>query len=257
MAREADRLRASLRVRRLEAAMEAVFSEALANLVKKVMAHAGIEPSPTSLTASVAPTDLKIILGLWQKEIDKGITPKMEAWYREQFDIASSLLPTDVNVFLGPNVRDVRATQYVKQVRNRLVGIGDTMYEHATDVLRTSLETGEGAAKAAMRVADALQVSTARATTIARTEAAGAVNGADQAIAQELQTAGIVTMKTWLATSDDRTRESHVEADGQSVDVNEPFDVGGEELMYPGDPDGEAGEVINCRCTTILELADN
>lgn len=236
--------------------MEDVFSKALNDLVKKVLAHARIDPAEaTALTASVSPSDLKIILALWQKEIDNGITPRMAAWYREQFDIASGLLPNEVNVFLGPNVRDVRAAAYVKRVRNRLVGIGDTMYERATDALRTSLETGEGAAKAATRVADVLQVSAARATTIARTEAAGAVSGADQGVAQELHTAGIVTRKTWLATSDERTRESHSDADGQSVDVNQPFDVGGEEIMYPGDPDGEAGEVVNCRCTTVLELS--
>jgi hypothetical protein len=27
-----------------------------------------------------------------------------------------------------------------------------------------------------------------------------------------------------------------------------PFDIGGEALMYPGDPAGSAGQVINCRC---------
>ncbi len=33
--------------------------------------------------------------------------------------------------------------------------------------------------------------------------------------------------------------------------VNEAFDVGGEALMYPGDPSGSAGNTINCRCTVL------
>ncbi len=50
---------------------------------------------------------------------------------------------------------------------------------------------------------------------------------------------------------DSKTREDHAEADGQEVGMDEPFDVGGEQLMYPGDPAGSAGNVINCRCTVI------
>jgi hypothetical protein len=33
-----------------------------------------------------------------------------------------------------------------------------------------------------------------------------------------------------------------------NVPIDEPFIVSGEELMYPGDPSGSAGNVINCRC---------
>jgi len=32
------------------------------------------------------------------------------------------------------------------------------------------------------------------------------------------------------------------------VGMNEPFLVGGASLMYPGDPNGPASEIINCRC---------
>jgi hypothetical protein len=34
--------------------------------------------------------------------------------------------------------------------------------------------------------------------------------------------------------------------------IDKPFDVGGEQLMYPGDPDGGSpGNTINCRCTVL------
>ncbi len=33
--------------------------------------------------------------------------------------------------------------------------------------------------------------------------------------------------------------------------MDEAFDVGGEQLMYPGDPAGSAGNICNCRCTVI------
>ena len=62
---------------------------------------------------------------------------------------------------------------------------------------------------------------------------------------------GFEVMKKWLATLDDRTRESHVDLDGEVVEVDEPFSNG---LMYPADPSGEPEEVYNCRCTMISEI---
>lgn len=43
-------------------------------------------------------------------------------------------------------------------------------------------------------------------------------------------------------------RIAHIEADGQVVNVDEPFDVDGEELMYPRDPNGSPENTINCHC---------
>ena len=63
--------------------------------------------------------------------------------------------------------------------------------------------------------------------------------------AQEL---GIELEKQWIATGDDRTRDTHLEADGQTVPINEPFKVGDTEMEEPGDPAG-GGEAWNCRCT--------
>jgi uncharacterized protein with gpF-like domain len=43
-------------------------------------------------------------------------------------------------------------------------------------------------------------------------------------------------------------RVTHLFADGQVRKANEPFDVGGEELMYPRDPSGSPENTINCHC---------
>jgi hypothetical protein len=39
--------------------------------------------------------------------------------------------------------------------------------------------------------------------------------------------------------------------DGQKVELDEPFEVDGYELMYPADPSGEPEMVYNCRCAMI------
>ena len=54
--------------------------------------------------------------------------------------------------------------------------------------------------------------------------------------------------KVWNAIGDDRTRPDHLDADGQEVALDDTFLVGGEDLLYPGDPAGSDEEIINCRC---------
>jgi len=41
---------------------------------------------------------------------------------------------------------------------------------------------------------------------------------------------------------------SHSAVDGQIRKINEPFDVGGEKLQYPRDPNGKPENIINCNC---------
>lgn len=73
----------------------------------------------------------------------------------------------------------------------------------------------------------------------------------------ELEDMGTIMKKRWIATADERTRESHLLLDGEEVDLDETFSNG---LMYPGDPDADdPGEVYNCRCsmeTVILGFMD-
>jgi hypothetical protein len=46
-------------------------------------------------------------------------------------------------------------------------------------------------------------------------------------------------------------RSTHLAADGQHVPVDEPFDIGGIEMMYPRDPAAPIEETINCGCDHV------
>lgn len=54
-------------------------------------------------------------------------------------------------------------------------------------------------------------------------------------------------LKQWDASLDARTRDSHARVDGEIRELDEKFSNG---LMFPGDPNGAAAEVVNCRCTS-------
>lgn len=83
----------------------------------------------------------------------------------------------------------------------------------------------------------------------ARTAVTGAQNAGRQDSYEAAAKLGIKVRKRWIATKDNRTRHEHGAADGQIVDYDQPFDVGGEELMYPGDSSGSAWNIYNCRCS--------
>jgi hypothetical protein len=92
----------------------------------------------------------------------------------------------------------------------------------------------------------------------ARTAITEAENAGRQAAAEQLEEKGVILQKRWVATHDSRTREAHLEADGQTVDNDKPFIVGGEELMYPGDKSlGASGwNIYNCRCTRVTDTSN-
>lgn len=88
----------------------------------------------------------------------------------------------------------------------------------------------------------------------ARTAVTAAQNGGRQDTYTSAKAMGIELKKEWLATLDARTRPAHGAADGQQVDVDEPFILDGYKLMFPGDKSAPAYLVYNCRCSTIAAL---
>lgn len=82
----------------------------------------------------------------------------------------------------------------------------------------------------------------------ARTATTYAQNKAKQDRLMDLKKQGCSVTKKWKATADERTRPEHWEAHLQEVDVDQPFEVGGELLMEPGDPSASGWNKYNCRC---------
>ena len=88
----------------------------------------------------------------------------------------------------------------------------------------------------------------------ARTAITCAQNAGNLDSFYKAQEMGIDTEKQWVCTQDDRTRESHLELDGEHIPLDDEFSNG---LQYPGDPSGDPGEVYNCRCTMVAYFPDS
>lgn len=83
---------------------------------------------------------------------------------------------------------------------------------------------------------------------IAKTEGHRIQNESAYNVQVRAKEKGANIVKQWDSTLDSRTRESHQKLDGEIVNVNEKFSNG---LLYPGDSNGTASEVVNCRCTLL------
>lgn len=90
--------------------------------------------------------------------------------------------------------------------------------------------------------------------TNARTAMTGAQNAGRIVRLAEAKGKGIKVKKEWMATLDEHTRWQHADLDGQKVETDQPFKIGGYTIMYPGDPHAHPSMIYNCRCTLVVIL---
>jgi hypothetical protein len=134
----------------------------------------------------------------------------------------------------------------------RLSAVTSTSRKQIKEVLNRGVQEGWGID----RIASEMQRSAGglvRATRIARTEIIASSNIGSFMGAKATQ---LPLKNSWLSTSDGRTRDDHAEADGQTVAMDDLFNVGGDQLLVPGDwqHGASAGMIINCRCTETFEV---
>lgn len=140
------------------------------------------------------------------------------------------------------------AQQYIDSevIRQRITSVTETTRAQIIAAVSRGYAEGLGQDGVADYIESVVaEISRYRAEVIARTETHGAANFGAMGAAEAT---GLPLLKEWVAAADERTRETHREADGQTVPMEQAFEVGADFLMFPGDPAGSAEEVINCRC---------
>ena len=124
--------------------------------------------------------------------------------------------------------------------------VNQTTIDQLQNIISNGTENGLNSLDIQQSIFDSIDSLTMiRARAIARTE----VHAGSQA--SSLEAAKIIdidTQKEWNSVEDGRTREDHNAADGQIVDIDGSFIVGGSSMAHPGDPRAPAKQVVNCRC---------
>lgn len=172
--------------------------------------------------------------------------------------------PSQVSFVVASPVWRGEFDRYLKTAVNLVVGMEDTTFRKMSSLLSDVKLGGRFEQLEAVRAFLSWEAEGGyegwmrRAERIARTELQVARSHAVFTSARMLADAGVRVEKMWNAAHDERTREWHAAADGQIRDVNDPFDVGGEPLMFPGDREhGSAENVIQCRCVVSYVPAED
>ena len=83
----------------------------------------------------------------------------------------------------------------------------------------------------------------------ARTSVTSAENKGRIDMLHDAREKGVIVDKIWIAAHDSRTREAHLDLDGQQVPEDEKFESSLGKIEYPGDPDAAPANTYNCRCS--------
>ena len=139
-----------------------------------------------------------------------------------------------------------RLTDYLRQYGlMRVKGINETTRDKLASALADGLEAGESTAQLVKRIQEHMpKVQAERAASIALSEAHTSM----QAGSFEQMKYGGVRTKTWVDSGDADVRDSHRNIYPKTIPINQRFSNG---LMYPGEPGGAPGEIINCRCDLL------
>lgn len=219
----------------------------LAAVVAAVLAaflRFGTAPDPTAIWATVPQ---------WEREVQRlmsGLEKMARAGWIEAGRQLGMEIPFDAS---DPLLQDQLA-----RTRNLMVRTPDEIYRRVIGELGRAVELGESVEQQAARVRHVLDVTgtenwPARAQTVAVTEVHRAFNMGGQAAALRIQQRlSTPVRKRWDSKDDSAVRPAHRRADGQTRAASQPFRVGGEALMVPGDPAGRPSNVINCRCKPIF-----
>ena len=145
-------------------------------------------------------------------------------------------------------------TEYITGRTQRIKGVGGVV----RDQLNTSLEEGIVNGETHQQLADRVKVvfnnlTAGEAKRVAMTEVNVAYNTARH---EAMDSAGI-EYKAWLSSHGPHVRPAHAEAEevylNEPIPLDQPFEVGGDQLMFPGDDSlgADLGNIINCQCVQL------
>lgn len=164
------------------------------------------------------------------------------------YDIAKQGIPVIVPIDQAAAVKAILVDSKVSKGLYTRLGVEVAgLKKTITQEISRGIASGLSYADIARNIANVSNAPFSRTKTIARTEGHRVQQTSTADAQQAAKDKGADVVKQWDSTLDDKTRDSHRRVDGEIRELDEKFSNG---LMFPGDPSGEAGEVVNCRCTS-------
>lgn len=214
----------------------------------------------TNLELSIA-KHIKTLTGKGKRTVEKAFRDIVS----ESFTATGTAISKSLEVTVGFGVMNEEVIKTAILNPMQRITWSDALQENSAKYLsqiKTELSQGlikgEGYAKIAKRLEKSTEMSANKTIRIVRTEGHRAQSVGRKLAVDKVEGAadrlGIKVKRVWVATSDDRTRDSHKAMDGKEADDDGLFTLpSGVRTEGPG-MSGVAEEDINCRCTVRVEV---
>lgn len=214
----------------------------------------------TNLELSIA-KQIKTLTGKSRRTVEKAFRDIVT----ESFSATGTAISKSLEVTVGFGVMNEEVIKTAILNPMQRITWSDALQENSAKYLsqiKTELSQGlikgEGYAKIAKRLEKSTEMSANKTIRIVRTEGHRAQSVGRKLAVDKVEGAadrlGIKVKRVWVATSDDRTRDSHKAMDGKEAEDDGLFTLpSGVRTEGPG-MSGIAEEDINCRCTVRVEV---
>lgn len=193
----------------------------------------------------------------------KSIVKGIEDNYKLSYEYMAYALEKETQAYL--NYSELKPDQIQASIDNPVSGLtlDDTLQKNRAQIIyevkrmvTQAIYNGYSYGKTANLLKDVFQNDYKKAVRVARTEVHRVVEKGKYDSALKAQDEGVIETKTWKSMRDERVRSSHVRLDGQTVNVEEDFDLGdGLRGEAPGNT-GYSHMDINCRCYLKYTVVD-
>lgn len=234
--------------------LELEFSPRISALLESGMRAMLVEVRQTRLVREPNPEFVrqlrKELEALWAEATAGGAALFLEEEFKN--DVLTQIAADFANAYGNQHLQQITETTN-RQIRDLMAG--GLAAGQAVDVVYSDL------------FGKIPQMAAIRGLLVSRTEIHSATQFATWRLALR---SSIPLVKVWNAVGDERTRDfgevgkisafNHRGMNGIRAAIASPFHVpriigGYENLMFPGDPTGSAGNIINCRCVQTYERA--
>ncbi len=214
----------------------------------------------TNLELSIA-KQIKTLTGKGKRTVEKAFRDIVS----ESFTATGTAIQKGLEVTVGFGVMNEEVIKTAILNPMQRITWSDALQENSAKYLsqiKTELSQGlikgEGYAKIAKRLEKSTEMSANKTIRIVRTEGHRAQSVGRKLAVDKVEGAadrlGIKIKRVWVATSDDRTRDSHKAMDGKEADDDGLFTLPSGVMTEGPGMSGVAEEDINCRCTVRVEV---
>ncbi|PTK83184.1 phage head morphogenesis protein [Staphylococcus haemolyticus] len=198
------------------------------------------------------------------REVAKTIRQAQQNAYIEKFLMSLYLYEMASQTSMQFDVPTASVINNTIEQPIEFIKLAPTLQKHRDEVLKKirihitqGIMSGEGYSKIAKALRDDIGMTKAQSQRVARTEAGRAMSQAGLDSAKVAKDNGLTGMKKrWLATKDNRTRDTHRHLDGKAIDIDDNFHssgcVGQAPKLFVGV--ASAKENINCRCKLLYYI---